>query len=253
MRPSRSPSASAPNFARDNFINVMVRYSCRKCCRAGSERRGVGFAGADAHGVVEAEDENLAVADLAGLGGARDGRDHLVGLVGGDRDLDLDLRQEAHRVFGATIDFRVALLAPVALDLGDSQSLHAERGQGVTDLVELEGFDDGHDDLHGVDPRLKPVDCWFLRSAGRFTGSLPAKRASRDVTAEKESSRVPTGVAARNDLKLRGKLECRFVDRGARCGQRLEKRQGRAALPEIWSDAFGGYRRSATAAPRRAG
>src|SRR6185312_942839 len=185
--------------------------------------------------------------------GLGDRGDDLVHHLRWDGDLDLDLGQEAHGVFGAAINFGVPLLTPVSLHLGDGESLHAERGQSVTDLVELEGFDDGHDDLHGVDPRLKPVDCWFLRSAGRFTGSLPAKRASRDVTAEKESSRVPTGVAARNDLKLRGKLECRFVDRGARCGQRLEKRQGRAALPENWSDAFGGYRRSATAAPRRAG
>ena len=82
--------------------------------------------------------------------------DDLVDLVGRDRDLDLDLRQEAHRVFGATIDFRVPLLTPVAFDFGNSQSLHAEGGQSVTDLVELERFDDGHDDFHGFDPRLSP-------------------------------------------------------------------------------------------------
>ena len=38
----------------------------------------------------------------------------------------LDLRQEVHGVFGAAIDFRVALLAAVALDLGDGHALHAE-------------------------------------------------------------------------------------------------------------------------------
>ena len=42
------------------------------------------------------------------------------------RDLDLQLRQEAHGIFGAAVDFRVALLAAVAFDLGDGQALHAE-------------------------------------------------------------------------------------------------------------------------------
>src|SRR3954453_17595457 len=36
----------------------------------GSERVGVGFAGTDAHRVFDRRDEDLAVADLAGLGGA---------------------------------------------------------------------------------------------------------------------------------------------------------------------------------------
>ena len=47
-----------------------------------SEGGRVGLAGADAHGVLEIGDENLAVADLAGLGGRGDGFDGLVDLVG---------------------------------------------------------------------------------------------------------------------------------------------------------------------------
>ena len=66
--------------------------------------------------------------------------------------LDLEFRQEAHGVFGAAVDFRVALLTSVTLDLGDGHSVHANRSQSVADLVELERLDDGHDDLHGFLP-----------------------------------------------------------------------------------------------------
>ena len=45
---------------------------------SGLKRGGVGFAGADAHRMLERHHEDLAVADLAGLGGARDRVDHLV-------------------------------------------------------------------------------------------------------------------------------------------------------------------------------
>jgi hypothetical protein len=44
----------------------------------------------------------------------------------------------------------VAFLAAIALDFGDREPGHADGSQGVTDLVELEGLDDGHDDLHGL-------------------------------------------------------------------------------------------------------
>src|SRR5688572_4875301 len=44
---------------------------------AGSKRVGVGLAGADAHGLVDRIDKDLAVADLPGLGGPGDGVDGL--------------------------------------------------------------------------------------------------------------------------------------------------------------------------------
>src|SRR4051794_30955982 len=44
----------------------------------------IGFAGADAHGPLQVDDEHLAVADLAGVGGADDGLDHLLGHVRAD-------------------------------------------------------------------------------------------------------------------------------------------------------------------------
>jgi hypothetical protein len=59
---------------------------------------------------------------------------------------------EIHGVFGAAIDLGVALLAAIALDLGDGDALDADRHQGVADIVEFERLDDGDDELHWIDP-----------------------------------------------------------------------------------------------------
>src|ERR1043166_7775371 len=125
--PRKSPSTRAKSPAREKVLNVIVSTPVAR--GAGSECRNVGLAGADAHGVVESHDEDLAVADLAGLGRRRDRLDGLLDHRGVHCDLDLDLGQEAHGVFGAAIDFGVALLAPVSLDLRDGHPVHADRSQ----------------------------------------------------------------------------------------------------------------------------
>jgi hypothetical protein len=56
-------------------------------------------------------DEDLAVADLAGVGGGADRLHHLVDQTVVDGDFQLDLRQEIDHVFGAAIQFGMALLA----------------------------------------------------------------------------------------------------------------------------------------------
>src|SRR5262249_252843 len=93
-----------------------------------SDRRSVGFARADAHGAIEGEDEDLAVPDLTGFRTRNDGLDGLADLVGGHRHFDLDFRDEGHGVFGAAVDFGVALLAPVPLPLRDGHSVHVDPG-----------------------------------------------------------------------------------------------------------------------------
>src|SRR6185312_10331282 len=90
------------------------------------EGGGVGFAGPDADRVIDAEDKNLAVANLAGFRRRRNRFDDFVHLISGTGDFELDLRQEAHRVFGPAVDFRVTLLTPITLDLGDRQPLHPD-------------------------------------------------------------------------------------------------------------------------------
>src|SRR5262245_52246092 len=108
------------------------------CTPTTLQRRGVGFAGADSDRLLKVEYEDLAVADLARLGGGRDGFDGLFGLIGRDRDLDLQFGQETHGILGAAIDFSVALLAPIALDLRYGHTVHADGRERVADLVELE-------------------------------------------------------------------------------------------------------------------
>src|ERR1700753_1860829 len=98
---------------------------------------GICLAGADTNRMVEVDDEDLAVADLSGLCRGRDGVDGLVDLVGGDRDLDLDLGQEAHRVFSTTVDFRMALLPPISFDFRHRETMNANGGQGIADFFEL--------------------------------------------------------------------------------------------------------------------
>src|SRR5262245_17169145 len=83
------------------------------------ERVGVGLAGADAHRALDPVHENLAVADLSGLGGIGDRLHDLLDLIVVDCDVEAYLGQEIHGVFGAAIDFLVSLLAAVALDLGN--------------------------------------------------------------------------------------------------------------------------------------
>src|ERR1700754_3663423 len=108
--------------------------------------------------MVEIDDEDLAVADLAGLGIGRDGVDGLVDMIGGDSDFDLDLGEEAHRIFGAAVNLRVSFLTAVAFDFRHRETVNANGGQGVTDFFELEWLNDRHNNFHGSYPRLARRD-----------------------------------------------------------------------------------------------
>src|SRR4051812_2159367 len=124
--------------------------------------------------MVEADDEDLAVADLSGFGRRGDGVDGLVDLVRGHGDLDLDLGQEAHGIFGAAIDFRMALLPTVSLDFRHRKTVNADGGQGIPDFFELEWLDDRHNNFHGSCSPLGPgqTDQAFsteCRHAEKFT------------------------------------------------------------------------------------
>src|SRR3712207_2825172 len=81
---------------------------------------------ADANRVFDWEDENFAVADLAGFRSAHDKVngffDHLVG----QHDCDFHFRKKIKRVLATTIDLRVALLAAEALGIGNGHPLDTE-------------------------------------------------------------------------------------------------------------------------------
>src|SRR5215472_12640300 len=119
-----------------------------------------GLAGADAHDLLEVEDEDLAVADFARVGGLLDRLDHSIEQIALDGRFDLDLRQEIDDVLGAPIQLGMSFLTPESLDLRDSDPLHADRGERLSNLVQLERLDDGGNQSHFsplVIKRINPV------------------------------------------------------------------------------------------------
>ena len=78
----------------------------------------VGLAGADADRALERDDEDLAVADLAGAAAGAERVDRRLDEVVGDRDLEPDLVGEADLDRGAAVGLDAVELAAVALRRG---------------------------------------------------------------------------------------------------------------------------------------
>src|SRR5262245_25794815 len=122
---------------------------------------GVGLAGADARGVFQAEHEDFSVADLSGAGRGCERFHDAAQLVAVDRNLEPELGKEIHRVFGAAIDFGMALLPPVAFDLAHGHAVDAETWKRIANLVKFERLDNSDDHCHewprkrvGLRPRV---------------------------------------------------------------------------------------------------
>src|SRR6056297_148917 len=117
-------------------------------CRWVLQRVRAGFAGADADGLFDGADENLAVADFVGFGGVDDRFDGLIDLVVVDHHVDFHLGQEVDDIFGAAIKFGMAFLTAEALDLDDREALNTGVLQGFFDFVQFERLDDRFDLFH---------------------------------------------------------------------------------------------------------
>src|SRR5262245_57233432 len=115
----------------------------------------VGFAGPDAQRALDIGDENLAVANLAGLGSRADGLDDLVDQVVAYRDLDAGLGHEIDHVLSAAVELGMAALATEALHLGDGHARDPQVGKCRAHVVELERLDDRCDQFHQLGPRLR--------------------------------------------------------------------------------------------------
>src|SRR3954470_19244971 len=105
------------------------RWPRRLQARAGagiSDRVVAAFAGADPDDFLDRADENLAVADPAGMGGLLDRLDRALDQRVVHDDLDLHLGQEVDDVLGPAIELGMALLAPEALGLGNRDALNAD-------------------------------------------------------------------------------------------------------------------------------
>jgi len=111
-------------------------------------RRLVRLAGADADHLVDAGDEDFAVADLAGARRLDNGvYGALQQLVGNDH-LDFHFRQKIDHVLGAAIELGMPFLTPETLDFGYGQPADADFGQRLAHLIELERFKNGLDFFH---------------------------------------------------------------------------------------------------------
>src|SRR5689334_22027566 len=155
---------------------------CGRCAAPRLKRVAVGLAGADAHRMIEGGDEDLAVTDLPGARRRAQRFDHPVSLLGGHRHLDADFRQEAHHIFGATIDLGMALLAAIAFDLRDGHAVDAEAVERLAHVVEFEWLDDRNNELHGRLPQI------HAERAGR--------KSSRPRTFDRSAARRPATPGA---------------------------------------------------------
>src|ERR1700693_743054 len=114
-----------------------------------SERVFAALAGADADRVLDGDDEDLSVSDVARLRGREDGLHHPPDQIVRDHHLDLDLRHQVHLVFGAAVQLGVALLPSHSLHLADGQAGDAQLVERVLDRVEFERLHDRLDQFHG--------------------------------------------------------------------------------------------------------
>eukprot|EP01032_Pedospumella_encystans_P030240 gene30241-34133_t len=104
--------------------------------------------GLDADHAFHAGDENLAIANLAGVGGLDDGVHAAVHVFGLHDHFHLHLGQKVHHVLGTAVELGVALLAAKAFHLRHRDTLNADGAEGFTDFIKLEGLDDGSHHLH---------------------------------------------------------------------------------------------------------
>src|SRR6266852_562882 len=126
----------------------------------GSDGVQSGFPRSDPDGFFDIGDEDFAVADPPGLGGATDRLDGFLDQVVAEHNLDLHLGEKIHDVFGAAIKLGMPFLPSEALGFGDGDTLQSDLLQGLLYLVELEGLDDGLDFFHRVSLiRVLPLGC----------------------------------------------------------------------------------------------
>src|SRR5450755_1389148 len=143
------PSPSAASATLETLIAPKKAINVRNCfIEFPLEGVRAGLTGADAHDLFKLENEDLAVADLAGVGCLLDRLDDAIEHVALDRGFDFDFWKEVDDIFGATVELGMALLTPKTLDLGHGDALHADGGKGLPDLVQLEWLNDCGDQFH---------------------------------------------------------------------------------------------------------
>src|SRR6185503_122560 len=144
---SAGPSAAMrPTTRRSGEEITVFIFLCPRFLK----RRVAGLARADAHRMLEIEDEHLAIADRARTRGPRDGFQYLLDERVRHSRFDLRLRHEVDRVLGPAVELGMPLLSAEALDLGHRHALYARLGQRLPNVLKLERLDDSRDEFHVV-------------------------------------------------------------------------------------------------------
>ena len=102
----------------------------------------------DTDSALDREDEDFAIADLAGLGGLHNGCNSTLDSFVRKNNFEFDFRQEVDCVLAATVDLGMALLAAKAFDFSYCHSFDSQLAEGILDLFKFEGFDDCFDFFH---------------------------------------------------------------------------------------------------------
>src|SRR6266404_7641204 len=147
----------------------------------GSDGVQSGFPGSDPNGFFDVGDEDLAVADPPGLGGATDRLDGFLDHVVAEHNLDLHLGEKIDNIFGSAIKLGVSFLASEALRLRDSDALQSDLLQRLLHLVEFEGFDHRLDLLHGVSFPWLAEGSAPAAPPQRLAGSMPSRPSPKNL------------------------------------------------------------------------
>jgi hypothetical protein len=129
------------------------------------------LAGTNADRLANGTDENLSVPNLVSTGRVLDGFHRTLDQRIVHDDFDNYLRDEVYLIFGAPVEFDMALLSAEALRLDNGHAVDAHFVERSLHVVELEGLDDGFDFLHGTSARV-PLGVGIRTGSGRISPSF---------------------------------------------------------------------------------
>src|SRR5262249_6218733 len=151
---------------------------------------GVDVAGADPDRLLEVEDEDLAVADLAGAAALAERRDGRLDELVGDRDLEPDLVREPHLDGGTAVGLDPLALTAVTLHPAHRDPAHVG---AVETLEHVVGLLRPHDADHQFHVRL-PIRSGPRRGGAYSTRGGRAGVAAAGVTGTSPArGRLPRG------------------------------------------------------------
>jgi hypothetical protein len=106
------------------------------------------LARANAHHLVEIEDEDLTITDSSGLRRIDNRFDNPISEVRGNRNLDLELRKKVNCVVTAAVKFGAPALASVASGLHNGEAVDAKVRERIANIVQFYRLNDCGNEFH---------------------------------------------------------------------------------------------------------